>query len=531
MWTKLNTTTGPETWAMQTTKGWLIHTGAGMIEIDDPEHKMSLVTPTQTTPVTPTVPVVTPTPTVPTTAAPNFVLGTNLTELADWQPELPFANQMLVSRPWISNTASVWDDGRALTLDSDGNVKSLLTGQFAMTLLFWGIATEALTKGRYKLTWIGEGSFTVSGATLISSTANEMVIDVQAPNVILKLTKVGTTSYPRNISLVHADNKSKLLNDKFAAAVKKYKVFRTMDWQNTNFGTQTNPADIPSATACRYTAGISPEMIGAVAEELGIDPWVCMPHRATDDYVKAFLTRLKAAMPTRSLYCEYSNESWLSAFPGHTWVKARGMELKLAATEYDAGMLYHAKRSSEVGVIAKSIFGAKVTTIMGVQASVSWWANEMLKANKAVGIDAICGAPYIGDELGQGTTGTAVANETLDQLFARITTSSLPLSMKWVTDQVAVAKTHKVRFIAYEGGQHLVGVGTLRDDAKLNALFDAAQNDPRMGTVYTTFLNHWKTTANDLFCHFNMCSSWTKYGRWGSTRWHGDSTVKSQALK
>lgn len=537
MWTKLTNTTGPETWAMKTTKGWLIHTGSGMLEIEDTEHKLALITETPpATPVTPPlttppviIPPTTPTPT-PVTST-SFQLGTNLAELADWQPDLPFANQMLVSRPWISNTATVWDDSRPLALDSDGNIKTLLAGQFAMTLLFWGISPEALTKGRYKLTWAGEGNFTVSGATLISSAANEMVIDIQAPNVILKLTKVGLTSYPKNISLVHIDNKSKILSDKFVASMKNYKVFRTMDWQNTNFGTQTNPADIPSATACRYTSGISPEMIGAVAEELGIDPWVCIPHRATDDYVKAFLTRLKAAMPTRSLYCEYSNENWLGAFPGHAWVKARGMELKLAPTEYDAGMLYHAKRSSEVGVIAKSIFGTKVTTVMGVQASVSWWANEMLKANKAVGIDAICGAPYIGDELGQGTVGAAVANETLDQLFTRIINSSLPLSMQWVTDQVAVAKSHKIRFIAYEGGQHLVGVGALRDNAKLNTLFDAAQNDPRMGAVYTTFLDHWKTTAKDLFCHFNLCSSWTKYGRWGSIRWHGDSTVKSQALK
>lgn len=542
MWTKLKTE-GPETWVMKTTKGWCLSVTGSVIELEDPDHKMKLiedtveppvvtppvVVPPVEPPVTPPVtpPVVTP-PTTPVTK--TFILGTNAAEIADWQPDLPFANQMYASRPWISN-GTTWDDGRPLSLDSDGNVKSLLSGQSAMTLLFWDINEKALTKGKYKLTWTGEGTFTVQNATVVSTAANEMIIDVQKTNVQLRITKVGATSYPKNISFVHVDNKSKLLNDKFVTAMSKYKVLRTMDWQHTNFGTQTNPADIIPATACRFTSGISPEMIGAVAEELKIDPWVCIPHRATDAYVTAFLTRLKAAMPTRSLYCEYSNESWLGTFPGHAWVKARGMELKLAATEYDAGMLYHAKRSSEVGVIAKSIWGAKVTTIMGVQASVSWWANEMLKANKAVGIDAICGAPYFGDDVGQGTIGTAVANETLDQLFARLKNTSMVNSKKWVTEQTKVATDHKVRFIAYEGGQHLVGVGALQDNAKLNALFDAAQTDPRMGELYTEFLDHWKATTNDLFCHFNLCSSWNKYGRWGATRFHGDTNPKTNALK
>jgi hypothetical protein len=101
----------------------------------------------------------------------------------------------------------------------------------------------------------------------------------------------------------------------------------------------------------------------------------------------------------------------------------------------------------------------------------------------------------------------------------------------WVTDQVAIAKSHGVRFIAYEGGQHLTAVGALQDNAALNVLFDAAQLDPRMGVIYTDFLAHWRRTANDLFVHFNLCSSWTKYGRWGSKRFHGDSTVKSEALR
>ena len=40
--------------------------------------------------------------------------------------------------------------------------------------------------------------------------------------------------------------------------------------------------------------------------------------------------------------------------------------------------------------------------------------------------------------------------------------------------QVAVARRFGLAAIAYEAGQHLVGVGKSREDPHLNALFDAA---------------------------------------------------------
>ena len=478
-------------------------------------------------PTEPTVPDPVPPPVVGPTK--KFLLGTNAAELADWEPDLPFANVMMSARPWISNTSSQWDDGRVVSVDKDNQVTSLLSGQMAQTLLFWGLNPPSFRAGKYRLTWEGDGDFAFTqNATLSEKGTNYQIVDIQKGSVILKLIRVNPNNYPKNIRLVHVDNKSNVLSDDFMASFAPYSVLRTMDWQHTNFGNHSTPGQLTSSAAI-CGAIPAPEMLAAAASELKSALWVNIPYAATDEYVKEFLSRIKKST-LNHVYVEYSNESWNGMFPAHNYVKTKGMELKLASSQYDAGMFYHALRSSEVAKIAKDVLGIQCTTVLGAQASVSWWANEMLKKYKT-NIDALAIAPYFGTELGTGTLGATVANESIDQLFARIQNDSVPLSKKWVTENLQIAKTHNVRLIAYEGFNHLVGVGANQSNTKLNALFDAAQYDSRMETVYKDFLQFWKTSVDDLFVHFNLVSVYGRYGRWGAAERHGVETPKTRALK
>jgi len=73
-----------------------------------------------------------------------------------------------------------------------------------------------------------------------------------------------------------------------------------------------------------------------------------------------------------------------------------------------------------------------------------------------------------------------------------------------------------VPLIAYEGGQHLTGLGGVENNAAINALFDSANRDPRMGALYKTYLDAWKVSGAKLFVHWQNCGGYSKWGRWGA---------------
>src|SRR4029079_15867450 len=70
-----------------------------------------------------------------TTAPSTSSLGTNLTGISDWSAEWAFVDAFKAVRDWISGSPSQWDDGRAVDVDADGWVRSLLPGQLARTLV------------------------------------------------------------------------------------------------------------------------------------------------------------------------------------------------------------------------------------------------------------------------------------------------------------------------------------------------------------------------------------------------------------
>ncbi|MFY7905805.1 MAG: hypothetical protein ACOVO0_06655, partial [Burkholderiaceae bacterium] len=67
-----------------------------------------------------------------------------------------------------------------------------------------------------------------------------------------------------------------------------------------------------------------------------------------------------------------------------------------------------------------------------------------------------------------------------------------------------------------EGGQHLVGVGGPQNDAAINDLFDNANRDERMGSLYASMLGIWASSGGDVFAHFSDIGSQTRFGRWGA---------------
>ncbi|MGI9253487.1 MAG: hypothetical protein ACR2J8_07065, partial [Thermomicrobiales bacterium] len=73
----------------------------------------------------------------------NSPIGTNLAGVTDYATERPFADVFKTARPWFSGVdGGAWEDNRALDLDSNGNVRSLLANQVARSVLFTAVPPD-----------------------------------------------------------------------------------------------------------------------------------------------------------------------------------------------------------------------------------------------------------------------------------------------------------------------------------------------------------------------------------------------------
>jgi len=185
------------------------------------------------------------------------------------------------------------------------------------------------------------------------------------------------------------------------------------------------------------------------------------------------------------------------------------------------GPQYHALRSRVIGQIFKTTLGeSRVVVALGAQAANPWTASRGLDYLKGqpystLGIDAVAIAPYIGVSPTPADADRFSAM-TLDDFFTYVRASVLPKSLTWIADYRVVSDKYKLRLIAYEGGQHMVGIRGAENNSSLNSLFDDFNRDQRVKQLYLDYLNGWKERGGELFVHFTDVSGYTKWGRWGA---------------
>jgi hypothetical protein len=310
-------------------------------------------------------------------------------------------------------------------------------------------------------------------------------------------------------------------NPIFLTEIRSYGVLRFMDWMQTNDDKRVSWNSRPKLTDARYTGNGAPvELMVELANQTGKHPWFCMSHLADDDYVSRFAAYVRDHLkPGLKAHVEYSNEVWNGAFPQAEHARQLGMRSRLGKSEFEAQMRLYARRASQVMKLWEKAFGgaSRLVRVIASQASNDWVSKQILQfEDTAKHADALAIAPYFGGRLGSPDEEKRVARMNLDQLFAELRNKSLPDSAQWAADQAKVAKEFSLDLVAYEGGQHLTGVGPSTDNDKINELFDAANRDPRMKAIYTKYLSDWRQAGGKLFVHFSSCSRMSKWGRWGA---------------
>jgi len=351
----------------------------------------------------------------------------------------------------------------------------------------------------------------------------------------------------------------------FEQALAPFRVVRFMDFLRTNDNPvrSWNERTLVGSGTQGSPKGAAYEYAIAVANQLGKHIWINVPVHADDAYVRSLATLLKARLaPGREVYVEYSNELWnfqftqstdnmnlavAEAIAGDTTLtKGQACTRALFDTyagecnPYWAGYYRVGKRTVRISQIFREVWGAEamnkqVRVVYATQFANPGIAEQVLKniatyrGAPASLIYGVATAPYfyLDETLAASTSATkaqilqsldnslALENEPFFAAGVRVNGSFVrqPYTGGNYTgaSHKALADHYGIKSLAYEGGPDL------RQNAA-NALAKIAANrDAQMGTFVQREVAQWFGCGNDLFMHFNLSSSWDRYGYWGLT--------------
>lgn len=471
---------------------------------------------------------------------------------------------------------NAWDTGEydQIDLDDNGWPRALpangSTYTFVSALL--PAAGPLFGDGRYIVLYDGQGTLSYGWGAVkdeASSAPGRDVIDLstEGGNILISIIATDPNhngDYLRNIRVIPAAYENTYQTQPFTPLfldkIGSYQLLRFMDWMGTNgsrqrsWATRPRPAYATYATDSgvdgdftnpRIDAGAPVEVLVDLANQTQKDPWFNTPHLADDDYITQFATLVRDRLdPNLKVYVEYSNETWNGMFDQHDYVMQQGDAAFGGDDSFQNGLNWHGKRTAEMCDIWKGAFGdqsERVVCVMGSWGD-AWAAEETLACPlwtdgapcSKHGVDALAIAPYFGYYIGLPENESTLESWTHDsdgglgKLFTEITeggqlhgpetpaNGALEGAFGVMSAAKGVADAYGVQLVAYEGGQHLAGVGDVANSDAITTLFTAANRDPRMGAVYTRYLDGWKAHGGGLFVNYSLVSAYDKWGSWGA---------------
>lgn len=370
---------------------------------------------------------------------------------------------------------------------------------------------------------------------------------------------------------------AQIFQPRFLQNVAPYRMLRFMDWLGTNSSPVVNFADYPTVSSA-FWHRVPPQILAELGNRMGSDLWINVPHRASNGLIDSLATVLRDNFRSdREIYIEYSNENWNGIFsqgreigsdfcPGFAdlasdcqldGVPGNGIACEIDPNTFSVpppagGACFQAlvrawgDRSVEIFDRFDAVFGAsaraRVVRVVAAQAANPDLGRQVLVRTVSAGgtsvaakTDAYAIAPYFGTEyctpdsgINPDTNASVYAN--LDNFFADLNTRALPTAIGFMTGSKAMLTNNfpsaGIRLIAYEGGQHFVGIGGFTFNSTCNSVFDAANADARMGTLYADYLTAWKQNG-DEFAHFANVGRWGPFGRWGALEFQDQAPASS----
>ncbi len=272
--------------------------------------------------------------------------------------------------------------------------------------------------------------------------------------------------------------------------------------------------------------GMPIEYMIALANQTHTNPWFCMPWNADDDYVRRFAQLVRDTLdPDLEVYVEVSNEVWNWGFAATHQAQQEGLQRGLTTDGQVAVWLRYAEKTIQVMDIWTQEFDGQNTRLVRVASSINAWSLPIQKIlefrDMPQHIDAVASAPYFEYDVSTITAGT-----DLNTVFSTLKTT-LDSRLDQAKAFKQLADQYNLRFITYEGGQHMANV----PDDSFVPILSNIQHDPRMGQLYTYYMTRWNNEFGDLMTLYNDYGLVSKWGAWGMLDYMGqapNATPKSK---
>lgn len=518
-------------------------------------------------------------------------LGMNLTAISDYYPGYPFKNLMWGARSWFTRNA----DGSGpfetkmsdkIPLDDQGYPLELPfqpDGASPPQVVFT-IIPNTTEPGDYVVLYEGEGTITAAMSTeMVDSSPGRVVIRLDNKDNTgyegIAITASTRGNHVRNIRVLRledeqADLQANPFREDFLNYCRQWHALRFMDWAATNNSLQhewpgrkkpdfytmigSNGDAIgrhgkpPSAFRLRFAGGVAIEVMIQLANLAKVDPWFCVPHRATREYNLEFARLVKEKLdPSRKFYVEYSNEVWNWQFEQAHWMlhnKFAGEAIMATGrtawkngqvpTEFPfdngevakEGGVDHPERTA---ALIRRCFEpweevftgeerSRMVRVIGVQQS---WFDTAKRTVRWVmehgGADAIAPAGYFGPNNDvYARWEKAGASLTADQVVEDMVEMVESQTAKWARELAPLAREHDLRYLVYEGGQHIQPKG--QQELPYMAALKEAQYHPRMKELYRRLFAVHREIGCDLFMVFSSIGrQGTRWGSWGHQEYYG----------
>ena len=458
--------------------------------------------------------------------AANSKLGSNLGAVTYYDGLVPFSNLMLQAGDWLDS----------FTARSDGYPASLNPGEQARV----AVAEARYPAGSYRVSWQGDGSFSVGNQSFSGSDGNGSANLDGESLVMLSITRTNPSNPLHDIKIL-APGESGLFRSSYLRQLKPYGILRFMDWQRTN-GSFADPA--PQLNCDNRTRidsysqgsrrGASVEVMVALANRTGAAPWFTIPHKADQSFISCIAQvvrdQLRNDLTPRF---EYSNETWNPGFEQYHDLEAEGSNLG-AGDGYLGLQRMHARRHRQAMETIEAIMqGRDFTKVISGQAANSWVMEQRLDfENAAAQVEEIAIAPYLGlHDAFEPQEASRISQLNQSELMAELS-GKLDSEVKpWIESHQQLAAQQNKQLVAYEAGQHLAGEAS---NQQLTQLFTTANRSQAMGELYDRYFTLWdRLTGRAPIVHFTDVGPYTQFGSWGaleSPDQHLSSSPKYQAI-
>ena len=478
-----------------------------------------------------------------TTAIParSRYVGTNLSGIAYYSSQFPFADLMKSSGGWTSLEDNGTWNAAFPAMNADGYPAALKAGQHALNAVAW--TGSHFAPGRYVVLWDGDGSisFPISNVN-IAEIIGEPHSDRRRRHQRQPLGAIDRTSATnpvRNLRFLWPGTEVDLRQPALQSGLPGQDRAVLADTLH-GLGRDQRVADrrVGRPRPCRRrdlgdARGVPIEMMIDLANTLHVDPWFCMPHQASDDYVRQFATLLRTA--------------WTRAARTHR-VFERGLEHRLRtgrlgqrAARRPSGWTARtaSRRSSTRCARCRCSRSSRACSVRRAAAASCAYSPARRRGTTSSPTCSRTGHRGQRGRHGGGavfqsrgrrrscnvaTTLTLSSDQIVDQMLVSIRGDI----KSWMTTNAALAAKYKLKLKAYESGagDSTSYFPTDKQDA-MTALFISAHNNLRMKDVYAEYYGQWVASGGDTMNQYSDIGGWSKWGLWGSLQYVTQDPVTS----